>query len=120
MLTNPKRGTTRKNLVSEYLDMQLSTPGAIRGFELALRKTRTALTRAMSFGNQNAIEPWELIEARSASMVPRRLIQSAWKEKIQIDRMIRKALQKRMIRLQEVEKIYRRLLAKYGSEIGRR
>jgi hypothetical protein len=101
----------------EYLDMPLSSPAAIREAELALQQTRTALTRAKSTENQNAIEALKLMEARPAFIDEARTYSERMERKMQVDRMIRKALQKRqqaeedMLHLQEVEKIRHRLLA---------
>lgn len=105
--------TSRK----EYLDMPLSSPAAIREAELALQKTRTALSRAESTENQNAIEALRLMETRPAFIDEARTYSERMERKMQVDQMIRKALQKRqqaeedMLHLQEVEKIRQRLLA---------
>lgn len=101
----------------EYLDMPLSSPAAIREAELALQKTRTALSRAESTENQNAIEALRLMETRPAFIDEASTYSERMERKMQVDQMIRKALQKRqqaeedMLHLQEVEKIRQRLLA---------
>jgi hypothetical protein len=101
----------------EYLDMPLSSPAAIREAKLALRKTRTALTRAKSTENQNAIEALRLMEARPTFIGEARTYSERMERKMQVDQMIRKALRKRqqaeedMLHLQEVEEIRQRLLA---------
>jgi hypothetical protein len=106
-------GTSRE----EYLDMPLSSPAVIREAELALQKTRTALSRAESTENQNTIEALRLMETRPAFVDEARTYSERMERKMQVDQMIRKALQKRqqaeedMLHLQEVEKIRQRLLA---------
>ena len=101
----------------EYLDMPLSSPAAIREAKLALRKTRTALARAKSTENHNAIEALRLMEARPTFIGEARTYSERMERKMQVDQMIRKALRKRqqaeedMLHLQEVEEIRQRLLA---------
>jgi cysteinyl-tRNA synthetase len=101
----------------EYLHMPLSSPAAIREAELALQKTRTALSRAESTENQNAIEARRLMETRPAFIDEARTYSERMERTMRVDQMIRKALQKRqqaekdMLHLQEVEKIRKRLLA---------
>jgi hypothetical protein len=101
----------------EYLDMPLSSPAAIREAESALRKTRIALTRAESTENRNTIKVLRLIEVRPAFIDEARTYSERMERKMQVDQMIRKALQKRqqaeedMLHLLEVEEIRQRLLA---------
>jgi hypothetical protein len=101
----------------EYLDMPLSSPAAIREAELALQKTRTALAHAESTEHQNAIDALRLMETRPAFIGEARTYSERMERQMQVDQMIRKALQKRqqaeedMLHLQEVEKIRQRLLA---------
>jgi cysteinyl-tRNA synthetase len=106
-----------KTFHKEYLDMPLSSPAAIREAELALQKTRTALSRAESTENQNAIEALRLMETRPAFIDEARTYSERMERTMQADQMIRKALQKRqqaeedILHLQEVKKIRQRLLA---------
>jgi hypothetical protein len=118
-INDQKFAFTFPNKISRegYLDMPLSSPAVIRDAELALQKTRTALTRAESTENRNAIEALRLMETRPAFVDEARTYPERMERKVQADKMIRKALQKRqqaeedMLHLQEVEKIRQRLLA---------
>ena len=79
-----------KSSGDEYLGMPLSSPAAIREAKLALRKTRTALTRAKSTENQNAIEALRLMEARPTFIGEARTYSERMERKMQVDQMIRK------------------------------
>jgi hypothetical protein len=106
-------GTSRE----EYLHMPLRSPAATQEAELALQKTHTSLAHTDSTENQNAIEALRLMEVRPAFVNEGRTYSERVERKMQVDQLIRKALQKRqqaeedMLHLQEVRKIRQRLLA---------